>query len=74
SGDKTGTGAGGESFFGEPFEDEAHPRLRFTHRGLVAMANETRNANESYFFITLVLDRADELHGKRTLFERVVGP
>ncbi|KAJ3575564.1 hypothetical protein NP233_g1011 [Leucocoprinus birnbaumii] len=72
TGDKTGTGAGGESFYGEPFEDEIHPRLRFPHRGLVAMANNgTRNSNDSQFFITL--DRADELHGKHTLFGRVMG-
>jgi len=24
----------------EPFEDEIHPRLRFGHRGIVAMANK----------------------------------
>ncbi|KIJ11142.1 hypothetical protein PAXINDRAFT_84952 [Paxillus involutus ATCC 200175] len=72
TGDKTGTGAGGESFYGEPFEDEIHPRLRFAHRGLVAMANNgTKNSNDSQFFITL--DRADELHGKHTLFGRVIG-
>ncbi|KAH7885723.1 cyclophilin-like domain-containing protein [Phlebopus sp. FC_14] len=72
TGDRTGTGAGGESFYGEPFEDEIHPRLRFSHRGLVAMANSgTKNSNDSQFFITL--DRADELQGKHTLFGRVVG-
>ena len=38
----------------EPFEDEIHPRLRFSHRGLVAMANNgTKNSNDSQFFITL---------------------
>ncbi|KAI0675962.1 cyclophilin-like protein [Trametes maxima] len=72
TGDKTGTGAGGESFYGEPFEDEVHPRLRFVHRGLVGMANNgSKNSNDSQFFITL--DRADELNGKHTLFGRVVG-
>ncbi|KAI6044372.1 cyclophilin-like domain-containing protein [Pisolithus marmoratus] len=72
TGDRTGTGAGGESFYGEPFEDEIHPRLRFAHRGLVGMANNgKKNTNDSQFFITL--DRADELHGKHTLFGRVVG-
>ncbi|KAH9939133.1 cyclophilin-like protein [Amylocystis lapponica] len=72
TGDKTGTGGGGESFYGEPFEDEIHPRLRFPHRGLVAMANNgSKNSNDSQFIITL--DRADELHGKHTLFGRVVG-
>ncbi|KAI0358300.1 cyclophilin-like protein [Trametes cingulata] len=72
TGDRTGTGAGGESFYGEPFEDEIHPRLRFVHRGLVGMANNgTKNSNDSQFFITL--NRADELNGKHTLFGRVVG-
>ncbi|KAI0630744.1 cyclophilin-like domain-containing protein [Trametes polyzona] len=72
TGDRTGTGGGGESFYGEPFEDEIHPRLRFVHRGLVGMANNgTKNSNDSQFFITL--DRADELNGKHTLFGRVVG-
>ena len=38
----------------EPFEDEIHPRLRFAHRGLVAMANSgTKDSNDSQFFITL---------------------
>ncbi|KAE9405280.1 cyclophilin-like protein [Gymnopus androsaceus JB14] len=72
TGDKTGTGMGGESFYGEPFEDEIHPRLRFAHRGLVAMANNgQKNSNDSQFIITL--DRADELHGKHTLFGRCIG-
>ncbi|KAL4252147.1 hypothetical protein ABKN59_001703 [Abortiporus biennis] len=72
TGDRTGTGGGGESFYGEPFEDEIHPRLRFSHRGLVGMANNgQKNSNDSQFFITL--DRADELHGKHTLFGRVIG-
>ncbi|PVG00743.1 cyclophilin-like protein [Serendipita vermifera] len=72
TGDRTGTGSGGESFYGEPFDDETHPRLRFTHRGLVAMANNgEKNTNTSQFFITL--DKAEELQGKHTLFGRVVG-
>lgn len=29
TGDPTGTGTGGESFYGEPFQDEIHGRLRF---------------------------------------------
>ncbi|CAG7847229.1 Peptidyl-prolyl isomerase CWC27 Short=PPIase CWC27; AltName: Full=Rotamase CWC27 [Serendipita indica DSM 11827] len=72
TGDRSGTGSGGESLYGEPFDDEIHPRLRFTHRGLVGMANNgDKNNNFSQFFITL--DRADELNGKHTLFGRVVG-
>ncbi|KAG8893983.1 Peptidyl-prolyl isomerase cwc27 [Tulasnella sp. 403] len=72
TGDRTGSGAGGESFFGEPFEDETHPRLKFVHRGLVGCANNgKKNSNDSQFFITL--DRADELNGKHTLWGRCVG-
>ena len=29
TGDPTGTGSGGESFYGEPFQDEIHGRLKF---------------------------------------------
>lgn len=52
TGDPTGTGAGGESIYGEPFSDELHQRLRFNRRGLVAMANTgMRNSNDSQFFV-----------------------
>ncbi|KAF8195015.1 cyclophilin-like protein [Pholiota molesta] len=65
-GDRTGIGGGGESFYGG-----ARPRLRFSHRSIVAMANNgTKNSNDSQFFITL--DRADELHGKHTVFGRCI--
>lgn len=33
---KIGTGEGGESVYGKPFEDEFHSRLKFSHRGIVA--------------------------------------
>lgn len=33
TGDPTGTGLGGESFYGEPFQDEKHGRLRFNRYG-----------------------------------------
>ncbi|KAH9990602.1 cyclophilin-like domain-containing protein [Russula vinacea] len=73
TGDKTGTGPEESLSLGvQQFEDEIHPRLRYAHRGLVAMANNgSKNSNDSQFFITL--DRADELHGKHTLFGRCVG-
>lgn len=73
TGDPTGTGMGGESIYGEPFEDEIHSRLRFNRRGLIGMANNSkRHTNGSQWFITL--DRADELSGKHTLFGRINGP
>ncbi|WWC68187.1 uncharacterized protein I206_102110 [Kwoniella pini CBS 10737] len=72
AGDPTGTGTGGESFYGEPFEDEIHPRLRFNRRGLLGMANNSkRHTNTSQFFFTL--DKAEELTNKHTLFGKIVG-
>ncbi|WVY89287.1 hypothetical protein V8G54_034801 [Vigna mungo] len=38
-GDPTGSGTGGESVYGGVFADEFHSRLKFKHRGIVAMAN-----------------------------------
>ena len=72
TGDPTGTGHGGESFYGAPFENERHQRLRFHRRGLVAMANTgEHNTNESQFFITL--DATPELQNKYTIFGCVGG-
>nr|CCA19411.1 hypothetical protein TRIADDRAFT_27830 [Albugo laibachii Nc14] len=71
-GDPTGTGNGGESIYGEAFNDEFHSRLRFTHRGLLAMANENRpNSNHSQFFFTL--DACDFLQKKHTIFGKITG-
>merc|ERR1719447_883893 len=42
-GDPTGTGEGGESIWGKSFQDEYHGRLKFLHRGKVAMANCGKN-------------------------------
>ncbi|RKP33596.1 cyclophilin-like domain-containing protein, partial [Dimargaris cristalligena] len=70
-GDPTGTGEGGESIYGEPFKDEFHSRLRFTRRGLLAMANAGKNDNGSQFFFTLA--PAEELQSKHTIFGTVLG-
>ena len=71
-GDPTGTGFGGESIWGKPFKDEVHGRIKFNHRGLVAMANSNKpNSNQSQFFITL--DSCDWLNGKHTIFGKVTG-
>jgi peptidyl-prolyl cis-trans isomerase SDCCAG10 len=71
TGDPTGTGFGGESIYGKDFDDEFHSRLRFTQRGLLAMANTGRHSNKSQFFFTLAA--TPELNGKNTIFAKVVG-
>jgi peptidyl-prolyl cis-trans isomerase SDCCAG10 len=69
-GDPTGTGKGGESIYGGAFIDEFHSRLRFNHRGLLAMANENKpNSNHSQFFFTL--DACEFLEKKHTIFGKV---
>ncbi|UGQ07394.1 bifunctional Cof-type HAD-IIB family hydrolase/peptidylprolyl isomerase [Streptococcus anginosus] len=49
-GDPTGTGMGGESIYGEKFEDEFSPEL-YNIRGALSMANAGPNTNGSQFFI-----------------------
>ncbi len=50
SGDPTGTGRGGESIYGAPFEDEFSSDLE-PARGALCMANAGANTNGSQFFI-----------------------
>jgi peptidylprolyl isomerase len=69
-GDPTGTGRGGESIFGHPFEDEFKPNVVFEKAGLLAMANAGRNTNGSQFFITTV--PTPWLNGRHTIFGEVV--
>ena len=49
-GDPTGTGMGGESIWGEQFEDEFSSDL-YNFRGALSMANAGPNTNGSQFFI-----------------------
>ncbi|MEG1870036.1 MAG: peptidylprolyl isomerase, partial [Oscillospiraceae bacterium] len=49
-GDPEGTGAGGKSIWGEPFEDEFDIKLR-NFRGALSMANSGPKTNGSQFFI-----------------------
>ncbi len=49
-GDPTGTGRGGESIYGQPFEDEFSVDL-FNLRGALSMANAGPGTNGSQFFI-----------------------
>ena len=68
-GDPTGTGKGGDSSFGGPFEDEIHSELKHTGAGILSMANAGKNTNKSQFFITL--GPQPHLDSKHTVFGRI---
>jgi peptidylprolyl isomerase len=70
SGDPSGTGMGGESYWGEPFEDEFKPNVVFDRPGILAMANRGRNTNASQFFITTA--KTPWLNGRHTIFGEVI--
>ncbi len=69
-GDPTGTGRGGRSIWGKPFEDEFHDDLVFDRTGLLAMANSGPNTNNSQFFITVA--KTPWLNNRHTIFGRVI--
>lgn len=69
-GDPTGTGRGGESIWGHPFEDEFSPLVKFDRVGILAMANSGPKTNGSQFFITTAA--TPWLNMKHTIFGEVV--
>ncbi|UKK01317.1 peptidyl-prolyl cis-trans isomerase [Theileria orientalis] len=70
-GDPTGTGKGGESIYGEPFEDEFVSHLKHDKRGMVSMANPGQsNSNSSQFFITY--SKQMHLNNQYTVFGRLI--
>ena len=69
-GDPTGTGMGGESIWGKPFEDEVTPQAKFDGPGILAMANAGANTNGSQFFITCA--KTPWLNMRHTIFGEVV--
>lgn len=68
TGDPTGTGSGGESIWGEPFEDEFSYEL-YNFRGAASMANSGEDTNGSQFFIVQADTMDQELNGWPTLAE-----
>ena len=70
-GDPTGTGRGGQSFWGTPFEDEFRFNLSHSERGILSMANSGKDSNKSQFFITF--RSCKHLDRKHTVFGKLVG-
>ncbi|MFH2137536.1 MAG: peptidylprolyl isomerase [Candidatus Omnitrophota bacterium] len=69
-GDPTGTGSGGESIWGKPFEDEVTKNVVFDQPGILAMANAGPNTNGSQFFITTAA--TPWLNMRHTIFGKVI--
>jgi len=68
-GDPTGTGRGGESIWGEAFEDECVSDVVFDKKGILAMANAGPRTNGSQFFLTT--KPTPWLNGRHTIFGEV---
>lgn len=69
-GDPTGTGRGGESYWGGKFADEFDSSLKHDKPGMLSMANAGPNTNGSQFFVTLV--PTPWLDGKHAIFGEVI--
>lgn len=69
-GDPTGTGRGGESIYGDKFEDEFHPELSHK-KGVISMANAGPHTNGSQFFIVHAPETS-WLDGKHSIFGEVI--
>ncbi|WP_423189760.1 peptidylprolyl isomerase [Alkalibacterium sp. f15] len=59
-GDPTGSGMGGDSFFGGNFEDEFSPEL-YNLNGALSMANAGPNTNSSQFFIVTMSELPEQM-------------
>ncbi|CAK0747033.1 cytochrome P450 monooxygenase 59 [Coccomyxa viridis] len=77
TGDPEGTGKGGMSAYGimygeqaRFFDDEIHPTIKHSKKGLLAMAGAGENLNASQFYFTLGPD-LDSLDEKHTIFGEV---
>ena len=73
TGDPTGTGRGGQSYWGTPFRDEYDLKGAAKHdaRGVLSMANSGKDTNSSQFFLTF--RSTPHLDNKHTVFGKLVG-
>ncbi|KAI0034258.1 cyclophilin-like protein [Vararia minispora EC-137] len=73
TGDPTGTGSGGQSYWGTPFRDEYDLKGAAKHdsRGVLAMANKGASTNGSQFYFTF--RATPHLDRKHTVFGKLVG-
>ncbi|CAM9187425.1 unnamed protein product, partial [Hapterophycus canaliculatus] len=70
-GDPTGTGRGGESYWGGKIKDEFESRMTHDKRGVLSMANSGPDTTGSQFFITY--KSCKHLDNQHSVFGRVVG-
>lgn len=70
TGDPSGTGTGGESIWGDDFEDEFCDEFSHATPFMLSMANCGPNTNGSQFFITVA--PCSNLDKKHTIFGKVV--
>ncbi|CAK5264546.1 unnamed protein product [Mycena citricolor] len=73
TGDPTGTGSGGSSYWGTPFRDEYDLKNAARHdsRGTLAMANKGAGTNGSQWYLTF--KPCPHLDKKHTVFGKLVG-